>query len=290
MDALVPDPDQTIDDGAVLPWNAGAGGCSPVRRARARRPAGRAVADLTDEERDIVLHGEPVQRRVRFRSGRRNRTVELNVTYENAIAAAERSAATATASAARRQVQQLPRHPDLLGLPRHPAAARGADLAAGRAEPGRDQRAPPGRAARLRRRLPPQLPDELKRLTDGPAQRAGRRADAAAGRRPGLPGPGPVRRVAVHRGAAADRADLDRAGQHHRHAVRPGRAVGGPAPRATCEGLRTHHRRAGRQRQLGGRRRARAGDHPQPPTGSIELGPAAGSPRRQDRRPGAAGG
>ena len=46
---------------------------------------------LTDHERDIVLHGEPVQRQVTLHSGRNGRTVQLSVNYDNAVAAVERS-------------------------------------------------------------------------------------------------------------------------------------------------------------------------------------------------------
>src|SRR6185312_980655 len=46
---------------------------------------------LTERERDIVLHGEPVQRRVTLESGRTGRSVELSVNYDNAVAAVERS-------------------------------------------------------------------------------------------------------------------------------------------------------------------------------------------------------
>src|SRR5213592_3578936 len=45
---------------------------------------------LTDRERDIVLHGEPVKRQVKL-SGRNGRTVQLSVNYDNAVAAVERS-------------------------------------------------------------------------------------------------------------------------------------------------------------------------------------------------------
>src|SRR6201982_901547 len=46
---------------------------------------------LTRRERDIVLHGEPVQRRVTLQSGRTGRSVQLSVNYDNAVAAVERS-------------------------------------------------------------------------------------------------------------------------------------------------------------------------------------------------------
>jgi excinuclease ABC subunit A len=104
--ALIPDPDKTIEEGAVLPWNVGG---RRLYQYAARELGVRLDVpwrSLTERERDIVLHGEPVQRRVRFRSGRPERTVELNVTYENAIATAQR-ALTGDSEQARRQVQRF---------------------------------------------------------------------------------------------------------------------------------------------------------------------------------------
>ena len=46
---------------------------------------------LTEHERDIVLHGEPVKRQVTLQSGRNGRSVRLSVNYDNAVAAVERS-------------------------------------------------------------------------------------------------------------------------------------------------------------------------------------------------------
>jgi len=87
---LVTDPDKTIEQGAVLPWNSGgrrlsmyAGGELGVRLDVPYR-------ELTERERDIVLHGEPVKRQVTL-SGRNGRTVQLSVSYDTAIAAVERS-------------------------------------------------------------------------------------------------------------------------------------------------------------------------------------------------------
>jgi excinuclease ABC subunit A len=104
--ALVPDPDKTIEDGAVLPWNAGGRRLYQYAARELGVPLDVPWRSLTDRERDIVLHGEPVQRRVRFRSGRPERTVELNVTYENAIATAQR-ALNGDSDQARRQVQRF---------------------------------------------------------------------------------------------------------------------------------------------------------------------------------------
>src|ERR1700741_4142864 len=45
---------------------------------------------LTDRERRIVLQGEPVRQQVTL-SGRNGRSVQLSVSYDNAVAAVERS-------------------------------------------------------------------------------------------------------------------------------------------------------------------------------------------------------
>jgi excinuclease ABC subunit A len=166
VDALVPDPDLSIEDGAVLPWNAGA---RRLYQYAARELGVRLDVpwkDLTDSERDIVLHGEPVQRRVRFRSGRRNREVELNVTYENAIATAERNLES-NSEPAQRQVQKFfitATCSVCHGTRLRPEALTSllggknlAEISALRLDELRDFAAG----------LPPQLPDELKRLTKG---------------------------------------------------------------------------------------------------------------------------
>ena len=88
---LVPDQDKTIEEGAVLPWNAGS---RRLYQYAARELGVRLdvpFRELTRREKDIVLHGQPVQRRVTFASGRSGRPVQLNVTYENAIATVERA-------------------------------------------------------------------------------------------------------------------------------------------------------------------------------------------------------
>jgi excinuclease ABC subunit A len=103
--ALVPDPDKTIEGGAVLPWNAGG---RRLYQYAARELGVRLDVpwrSLTPGERDIVLHGEPVQRQVEL-TGRQGRTVQLNVTYENAIATAQRSL-EGESEQARRQVRRF---------------------------------------------------------------------------------------------------------------------------------------------------------------------------------------
>ncbi len=164
--ALVPDPGLSISDGAVLPWNAGA---RRLYQYAARELGVRLDVpwkDLTGKERDIVLHGEPVQRRVRFRSGRRNRVVELNVTYENAVATAERNL-DSDSQQARRQVDRYftTRTCSVChGTRLRPEALTSrlggknlAEISALRLDELRDFAAG----------LPPQLPAELERLTTG---------------------------------------------------------------------------------------------------------------------------
>jgi excinuclease ABC subunit A len=164
--ALVPDPDLTIEGGAVLPWNAGA---RRLYQYAARELGVRLDVpwrELTDRERDIVLHGQPVQRRVRFRSGGRNRVVELNVTYENAVATAQRNLES-DSEQARRQVQRFfvtqicsVCHGTRLRPEALTSLLGGrnlAEISALRLDELRDFAAG----------LPPQLPSELTRLTTG---------------------------------------------------------------------------------------------------------------------------
>ena len=87
---LVTDPDKTIEQGAVLPWNSGGRRLSMYAAGELGVRLDVPYRELTERERDIVLHGEPVKRQVTL-SGRNGRTVQLSVSYDNAIAAVERS-------------------------------------------------------------------------------------------------------------------------------------------------------------------------------------------------------
>jgi excinuclease ABC subunit A len=94
VDTLVPDQDKTIAEGAVLPWNSGGRRLSMYAAGELGVRLDVPYRALTDHERDIVLHGEPVTRPVTLHSGqngRKGRTVQLSVNYDNAVAAVERS-------------------------------------------------------------------------------------------------------------------------------------------------------------------------------------------------------
>jgi excinuclease ABC subunit A len=91
VSTLVPDPGKTIEEGAVLPWNSGGRRLSMYAAGEQGVRLDVPYRSLTKRERDIVLHGEPVQRRVTLESGRTGRSVELSVNYDNAVAAVERS-------------------------------------------------------------------------------------------------------------------------------------------------------------------------------------------------------
>ncbi|HWG60883.1 MAG TPA: excinuclease ABC subunit UvrA, partial [Streptosporangiaceae bacterium] len=91
ISTLVPDPGKTIEEGAVLPWNSGGRRLSMYAAGELGVRLDVPYRSLTSRERDIVLHGEPVRRQVRLRSGRSGRTVQLSVNYDNAVAAVERS-------------------------------------------------------------------------------------------------------------------------------------------------------------------------------------------------------
>jgi excinuclease ABC subunit A len=90
VSTLVPDPDKTIGEGAVLPWNSGGRRLSMYAAGQLGVRLGVPYKSLTDHERDVVLNGPPVRRDVTL-SGRNGRTVKLSVNYDNAVAAVERS-------------------------------------------------------------------------------------------------------------------------------------------------------------------------------------------------------
>jgi excinuclease ABC subunit A len=89
--ALVPDPAKTIEEGAVVPWNSGGRRLSMYAARELGVRLDVPYQELTDRERAIVLHGEPVKQQVTLSSGRTGRTVRLSVNYDNAVAAAQRS-------------------------------------------------------------------------------------------------------------------------------------------------------------------------------------------------------
>jgi excinuclease ABC subunit A len=91
VSTLVPDPDKTIEEGAVLPWNSGGRRLSMYAAGQLGVRLDVPYRSLTSRERDIVLHGEPVKRQVTLRSDRTGRTAALSVNYDNAVAAVERS-------------------------------------------------------------------------------------------------------------------------------------------------------------------------------------------------------
>jgi excinuclease ABC subunit A len=88
---LVPDPGKTIEAGAVLPWNSGGRRLSMYAAGELGVRLDVPYQELTERERDIVLHGPPVQQQVTLHSGRNERAVRLSVNYDNAVAAVERS-------------------------------------------------------------------------------------------------------------------------------------------------------------------------------------------------------
>jgi excinuclease ABC subunit A len=69
VSTLVPDPDKTIEQGAVLPWNSGGRRLSMYAAGELGVRLDVPYRALTEREREVVLHGEPAQRQVTL-SGR----------------------------------------------------------------------------------------------------------------------------------------------------------------------------------------------------------------------------
>jgi excinuclease UvrABC ATPase subunit len=84
---LVGDPGKTIEEGAVLPWNSGGRRLSMYAAGEQGVRLNVPYRSLTERERDIVLRGDPVQRRVTLQSRRTGRSARLSVNYDNAVAA-----------------------------------------------------------------------------------------------------------------------------------------------------------------------------------------------------------
>ena len=103
---LVPDPGKTNEKGADRPWNTGGRRLSMYAAGELGVRLDVPYRDLTDHERDIVLHGPPVQQQVTLHSGRNERTVQLSVNYDNAVAAVERSLRSDSEST-RRQAERF---------------------------------------------------------------------------------------------------------------------------------------------------------------------------------------
>jgi excinuclease ABC subunit A len=98
LDSLVPDEDKSIEEGAVLPWNSGGRRLYQYAAGQLGVRLDVPFRELTARERDIVFHGEPVEREVVLREGT-PRSVTLNVHYENAVATVEHAAASDSAVA-----------------------------------------------------------------------------------------------------------------------------------------------------------------------------------------------
>ena len=164
-DTLIPDPDKTINDGAVLPWNAGSRRLFAYAAGELGVRLDVPYRELTRKERETVLHGEAVKRRVTFQTGS-GRTVSLNVNYENAVAAAQRGARSEN-ERGRRQAERFlvsrvcsVCHGTRLRPEALSSRLDGRDIGEIAAL---DLDSLPGFAAQL----PAKLPPELKRLTDG---------------------------------------------------------------------------------------------------------------------------
>ncbi|MCD0452672.1 excinuclease ABC subunit UvrA [Actinocorallia sp. API 0066] len=85
-DSLVPDPAKTLAEGAVLPWNSAGRSYMPQVAAEMGVRIDVPYAELSEREKDIVLHGPAEQHEVTLPS-RKGRAFTLNMTYENAVAA-----------------------------------------------------------------------------------------------------------------------------------------------------------------------------------------------------------
>ncbi|MBD5558956.1 MAG: excinuclease ABC subunit UvrA [Clostridia bacterium] len=92
---LVQNPDLTIDEGAVVPWKSFMFGLMPqvVREMGVRTDV--PYKDLTDKEKDIVMHGPMEKRHILYVAKNKSDAAELDFTYYNAVKTIENSLAKA---------------------------------------------------------------------------------------------------------------------------------------------------------------------------------------------------
>ena len=93
--ALVPDPTKTIAEGAVAPWSMFGLTVMPQVVAEFGVRPDVPYAQLTDTERDIVLHGPEEKRHITVPS-KNGKLFELNFTYRNARLAVQEAVNNAT--------------------------------------------------------------------------------------------------------------------------------------------------------------------------------------------------
>lgn len=92
---LVPDPSLTIAGGAVAPWSLFGLAVMPEVVGEFGVRTDVPFADLTDQEREIVLHGPAEKRKIRVPS-KNGRLFDLNFTYRNARLAVQEALDNAT--------------------------------------------------------------------------------------------------------------------------------------------------------------------------------------------------
>ncbi len=92
---LVPDPARSIDEGAVAPWSMFGLTVMPQVVAEFGVRTDVPYAELTDRERDIVLHGPAEKRHITVPS-KSGKLFELNFTYRNARQAVQEALDNAT--------------------------------------------------------------------------------------------------------------------------------------------------------------------------------------------------
>lgn len=88
---LIPDDTKTIDEGAVAPWKSLMWSLmTDVCRAMGVR-TDIPYRDLTDKEKDIVLHGPPEKKHIFYKNEKTNNAGELDFTYYSAVYTVENS-------------------------------------------------------------------------------------------------------------------------------------------------------------------------------------------------------
>jgi excinuclease ABC subunit A len=103
---LVPDETRTITEGAVAAWSASGRSHMPSVVAELGVRVDVPWAELTPQERDVVLAGKPVDREVLLVT-KKGRPIRFNATYDNAVSAVRKASAPDSTATLRKRMEKF---------------------------------------------------------------------------------------------------------------------------------------------------------------------------------------
>ena len=159
---LVPDPSRTIADGAVAPWKMMGLTVMPQMVGELGVRTDVPYRDLTDAERDVVLHGPADKHRITVPS-KSGKLFEVNFTYRNARLAVQEALDKAASEGGLNRVNKFI-HSGRARRAAAPGSASGPWPRRSWDQPGRSHRTDARRRNRLGARVVDTLPSDMRSM------------------------------------------------------------------------------------------------------------------------------